>query len=338
MTTLTWIGICLCLSQSAMFSGMNLALFTISRLRLEIAASANDPGAMRVLALRQDYNFALTTILWGNVSVNVLLALLSNSVLAGVMAFLFSTVIITFFGEIIPQAYFSRHALRVASLFSPVLRFYQIILFPVAKPTALLLDRWLGPEGIRFFDERDLRQLIKKHMEAGDVDIDEVEGRGALNFLAIDDLMAIQEGEPLNSQSIIQLPFVNDKPVFPRFEKVPFDPFLNQVQRSGEKWVIITDDTGQPRAVLDSDAFLRAALFHEGDVDPLTFCHEPVIITDITFPLGEVIRRFRVEPEKPSDDVIDKDVVLIWWEPAKRIITGADVLGRLLRGIVDRNG
>jgi len=49
----------------------------------------------------------------------------------------------------------------------------------------MLLDRWLGPEGIRFFGERDFRQLIKKHMESGDADIDEVEGKGALNFLAI---------------------------------------------------------------------------------------------------------------------------------------------------------
>ncbi len=319
-----------------MFSGMNLALFTISRLRLEIAASAHDRGAMRVLALRQDYNFALTTILWGNVGANVLLALLANSVLAGVLAFLFSTVVITFFGEITPQAYFSRHALRVASLLSPVLRFYQIILYPVAKPTAMLLDRWLGPEGIRFFGERDFRQLIKKHMESGDADIDEVEGKGALNFLAIDDLMAIQEGEPLNPQSVVKLAFVDGRPVFPLFEGIPSDPFLRQIQLSGEKWVIVTDETDTPRLVLDADAFLRAALFQEKEIDPLVFCHEPVIITDITFPLGEMLRRFRVEPERPGDDVIDKDVVLVWWGPAKRIITGADVLGRLLRGIVPR--
>jgi hypothetical protein len=31
-TSLTWLGIVFCLSQSAMFSGMNLALFSISRL------------------------------------------------------------------------------------------------------------------------------------------------------------------------------------------------------------------------------------------------------------------------------------------------------------------
>jgi len=34
------------------------------------------------------------------------------------LAFLFSTVIITIFDEILPQAYFSRHALKIASLFS----------------------------------------------------------------------------------------------------------------------------------------------------------------------------------------------------------------------------
>jgi hypothetical protein len=34
MTLLIWIGIALCISQSAMLSGLNLAFFTISRLEL----------------------------------------------------------------------------------------------------------------------------------------------------------------------------------------------------------------------------------------------------------------------------------------------------------------
>lgn len=38
MSLLTWSGIFFCISQSAMFSGMNLALFSISRLRLEVEA------------------------------------------------------------------------------------------------------------------------------------------------------------------------------------------------------------------------------------------------------------------------------------------------------------
>ncbi|MCW9023670.1 MAG: CNNM domain-containing protein, partial [Gammaproteobacteria bacterium] len=87
---LVWTGILFCISQSAMFSGLNLALLGISRLRLEVEASTGDPSAIKILALRKDFNFLLTTILWGNVSINVLLTLLSNSVMAGLTAFLFS--------------------------------------------------------------------------------------------------------------------------------------------------------------------------------------------------------------------------------------------------------
>ena len=50
-------------------------------------------------------------------------------------------------------------------------------------------------------------------------------------------------------------------------------------------------------------------------------------------PLGDVIGRMKVKPEHPEDDVIDNDLILVWGNE-KRIITGADLLGRLLRGIV----
>ena len=87
--TLVWAGIIVCVSQSAIFSGLNLAIFSLSRLNLEIEAERGQRAARRVLALRQDANFALTTILWGNVGINVLLTLLSDSVLTGLSAFLF---------------------------------------------------------------------------------------------------------------------------------------------------------------------------------------------------------------------------------------------------------
>jgi len=45
------------------------------------------------------------------------------------------------------------------------------------------------------------------------------------------------------------------------------------------------------------------------------------------------MRKLKVKSPHPSDDVIDQDVILLWAEE-KRIITGSDLLGRLLRGIV----
>ena len=182
--------------------------------------------ALRVLSLRKDSNLLLTTILWGNVAVNVLLALLSNSVLAGLTAFLFSTVVITFFGEIIPQAYFSRHALKMASALAPLMMFYRVLLYPVAKPSAMILEAWLGPESIEYFKERDLAELIRFHADSPHAEeIDRMEGRGAINFLAIDDVEVVEEGEMIEPNSIVALPFEGDRPVFPSFEASGNDAF-----------------------------------------------------------------------------------------------------------------
>ena len=43
----------------------------------------------------------LSTVIWGNVSINVMLTLLSSSVLAGLSAFFFSAFAITLLGEIL---------------------------------------------------------------------------------------------------------------------------------------------------------------------------------------------------------------------------------------------
>ena len=43
----------------------------------------------------------------------------------------------------------------------------------------------------------------------------------------------------------------------------------------------------------------------------------------------------KVKPEHPEDYVIDNDLILVWWKE-RRIITGADLLGRLLRGIAGK--
>ncbi|MEP6934663.1 MAG: DUF21 domain-containing protein, partial [Nitrospirota bacterium] len=75
---LTWLGIALCLSQSATFAGLNLAVFSLSRFRLEAEAADGNPDAAEVLAMRRDPNSVLATIAWGNVSVNVLLTILSK--------------------------------------------------------------------------------------------------------------------------------------------------------------------------------------------------------------------------------------------------------------------
>lgn len=332
MSILTWIGIALCLSQSALFSGMNLGLFSIGTLPLEVEARRGSADAERVLALRRNGNFALATILWGNVGANVLLALLTDSVLSGIAAFVLSTVMITIFAEIVPQAYCTRHALFAAARLAPWLRAYQLLLYPVARPTAWALDAWLGGEEIRWYREPDLRRVIQLHMEAAGTDIARVEGQGALNFLDIDETPLHAEGEPLASGSVLSLAFDAGRPVFPAIAPNPDDPFLQAVVRSGRSWVVLTDQADEPRLVLRVNPFLREALFHPARFDPARHCRRPIVVRDASAQLGGLITRFRVRAQHAEDDLVDDNVILFWGD-APRIVTGTDVLGRLLRGI-----
>lgn len=329
-TALTWIAIALCVTQSAMFSGGNLAFYRLSRLRLEVEAK-RDPSAGRVLLLRKDSNFLLATILWGNVAINVLLALLANSVLVGVLAFLFSTFVITWFGEIMPQAYFSRHPLRTAAALAPVIRMYQFLLYPVARPTARFLDWWLGKEAIEYMHEPLLRDILKAHVRSPQTEVSDVEGIGALNFLDIDDLSTVEEGESLSDESIIELSVDLDLPRFPEVEARADDEFLRRINAADKKWVILVDPTGQPQLALDVETFTRAALYGPRPLQPYDHCHRPVIVHDRSTTLGDVIRQLK-KASANTDDRIRNDVVLIWLDQ-RRIITGSDILGRLLTGI-----
>lgn len=332
VTLMTWIGIVFCISQSAMFSGMNLALFSIGRLRLEVEAAGGNKNAEKLLRLRDDSNFILTTVLWGNVGINVLLTLLSNSVLTGISAFLFSTILITFAGEILPQAYFSRNALKMVSILSPVLRFYQYLLYPFTKSSALFLDWWLGQENIQYFREHNMREIIKKHIASEETDIDLIEGLGALNFLSIDDLTVLQEGAILDSESIVELSTNGTEIVFPDFLGMPSDPFLKKIEFSGHKWVVLTDQQKEPKLVMDADGFLRHALFGDAKPAPKKYCHKPIVVKNTSTKIGHVLQQFKIQEAHNLDEVIKEDIVLIWGEE-KRIITGADILGRLMRGI-----
>jgi CBS domain containing-hemolysin-like protein len=82
-----WLGIIVCVVQSALFAGLNLAVFSLSQLRLQLEADGGNADAASVLELRKNSNQVLSTVVWGNIGTNVLLTLLSDSVLTGLGAF-----------------------------------------------------------------------------------------------------------------------------------------------------------------------------------------------------------------------------------------------------------
>ncbi len=331
-----WLAVAFCLSQSAMFSGLNLAFFSLGRLRLEAVAEQGNEGARRILALRKDSNFLLCTILWGNVAVNVALTLVTQSAIVSAwVAFAFSTFGITFFGEIVPQAYFSRHALTVASRLAPVIRIYQILLYPLAKPSAFVLDMWIGKEGPNYMRERDIEIILHKHINEENSEIGETEGQGALNFLDLDDRKVISEGQEIDPDTIHSFPVRLDLPILPQYGEEGSDAFIEELKKNDKKWRIIIDEaTRLPLLVLEAEAYVYSIFSEDEDLDIYESCHRPIIVTDASVTLDKVLDQLQVEAEHRDDLVVDDDVILFWSESSKRIITGADILGRLLKGIV----
>ncbi|MEJ2362943.1 MAG: Mg2+ and Co2+ transporter CorB, partial [Gammaproteobacteria bacterium] len=72
------------------------------------------------------------------------------------------------------------------------------------------------------------------------------------------------------------------------------------------------------------------------ELNPAAYCHRPIIVHDSSILLGKVLSQLRVYPVDNADDVIDDDLILVWGRDEKRVITGADILGRLMHGIARR--
>ncbi len=157
-----------------------------------------------------------------------------------------------------------------------------------------------------------------------------------MNFLTIDDLKVVDEGEVIDERSILALPSKIDFPIIPEFQRIPSDPFLNQVDASGQSWVILTDQKNKPLLALDADGFLRDAVFDvDKPCDVYSYCHRPVLTDDPNMPLGDLLYKLKINEidDKFHDGVIVDDVILLWNNNEKRIITGGDILGRLLKGV-----
>ena len=73
----------------------------------------------------------------------------------------------------------------------------------------MLLNCWLGREGITLLREQDFRALLARHGETEGAEVSRLEAIGALNFLDLDDIPVLKEGELIDPLSIMTLPTIN---------------------------------------------------------------------------------------------------------------------------------
>lgn len=170
---------------SGTFSGLTLGLFSLDLTSLERKMKLGDKRAKRIYPVRKNGNLLLCTLLLGNVAVNSAMAIFLGSMTKGIFAGIISTGLIVIFGEIIPQAVFSRFALSVGSYTAWLVRIIIILLFPLTFPLAFILDKVLGKELPTIWNKKEIAEIIKSHEDSPESVIDSDEEKiilGALSF------------------------------------------------------------------------------------------------------------------------------------------------------------
>ncbi|XP_063699850.1 unextended protein [Culicoides brevitarsis] len=168
----------ICLMFSALFSGLNLGLMSLDRTDLKILCNTGTENeqqhARTIQPVRDHGNYLLCSILLGNVLVNSTFTILLDGLTSGLLAVVFSTLLIVVFGEITPQAICSRHGLAVGAKTIWVTKAVMLITFPLSYPTSKILDYLLGEEIGNVYNRERLKELVKVTTDINDLDRDEV--------------------------------------------------------------------------------------------------------------------------------------------------------------------
>ncbi|MCD4761646.1 hemolysin family protein [bacterium] len=170
---------------SALFSGLTLGFFSLNKDDLERKMKLGDEQAKKIYRVRKNGNLLLCTLLIGNVAINSALSIFLGSIVSGFLAGITATGLIVIFGEIIPQATFSRYAFELGVKVVWIVRIFIFALYPICWPLAWLLDKILGDEMPSVYSRKELIKIIEEHEQSGDSKLDEDEEKiikGALSF------------------------------------------------------------------------------------------------------------------------------------------------------------
>ena len=175
------VALVILVAMSAYFSATETAFTSLNRIRLKSRADNGDQRAARALALAEDYDKLLSTILIGNNIVNnvattigaVLFIRLLDDVRGPTVSAIVLTVVILIFGEVSPKSLAKESPEAWAMLSAPLLRAFVAVL----TPANFLFTQW----------KRLLSLIIHKREEDGITEeelvtmVDQAENEGGLD-------------------------------------------------------------------------------------------------------------------------------------------------------------
>jgi metal transporter CNNM len=179
------IEVVLLIGASAICSGLNIAVMALDLKDIERKAKTGNKQAIKILPIRRRTHLTLAAILLTNVAAVSATSLVLEQKLAGLLAWILSTILIVVLGEIVPQAFFLKDPLKWTSRLANILKFMIIITYPLSRPLEKLLDRLLPNHKSALQTRGELGLLISEHIDdkSSELDDDEVEiMKGALSL------------------------------------------------------------------------------------------------------------------------------------------------------------
>ena len=141
-----WAALVILVGFSAIFSASETAFSSLNQIRLKSRAEDGDSSAARVLAMAEQYDKLLSTILIGNNIVNIAAAsigtILFTQMLGAERGATVSTIVLTIivliFGEVTPKSLAKEMPEKVATAVSPFL----VLLMALMTPLTWLFTQW----------------------------------------------------------------------------------------------------------------------------------------------------------------------------------------------------
>ena len=141
-----WVALVILVGFSAFFSASETAFSSLNQIRLKSRAEDGDSSAARVLAMAEQYDKLLSTILIGNNIVNIAAASIGTFLFTqmlgaergATMSTIVLTIIVLIFGEVTPKSLAKEMPEKVATAVSPFL----VLLMALMTPLTWLFTQW----------------------------------------------------------------------------------------------------------------------------------------------------------------------------------------------------
>lgn len=187
------IALIVLIAMSAVFSSMETAFSSVNKIRLKHEASNGSKKAARALAIAENFDKALTTILIGNNIVNILSSSLGTvffTSLLGTAGVAVSTIVMTIlvliFGEIMPKTFAKQNPEKCALAFAAALGGIMWLLTPVSAVFSLIqkgMMKAVKTDASPNFTEDELKYIIEEIEDQGVLEEQESDlVRSALEF------------------------------------------------------------------------------------------------------------------------------------------------------------